>query len=352
MDIGQQILFFASALGAFNGVILSVYLFFQKKKRSVAITFLCILLLSLSIRVIKSVFRYFNPSLPKIYLQIGLSACFLIGPSLYYFFRALQLKGQPVPLSWKLTWGALAAIILVTGVLVPYQTYPVTWNKIIVYVIYGQWAMYLVAAGVLLKHLLKTIFVNPAALTNTDQFWLMLYIGNCLIYAIYVLSWMGVVWGMHMSGPVFFSLLLYLTIFFHLNGAKLENIGLPEKPEKRKLPADDALLWIEKLEAVIHEKKLYQDPNLKLNDLAKYINITPHQLSQLLNDNLGKSFSTYINEYRIQEACKLISANDRLTFEAIGYEVGYNSKSTFYTAFKKVTATTPALYKESLPNSH
>ena len=351
MNIGQQILFFAGALGAFNGIVLSAYLFF-KKNRSAAITFLCILLLSLSIRVIKSVFLYFNPSLPKIYLQIGLSACFLIGPSLYYFFRSLQLKGQPVPVSWKLTWSMLAALIIITGVLVPYQTYPAAWNKIIVFVIYGQWLMYLVAAGVLLKHLLKTIFVNPATLSTTDRFWLMLYLGNCFIYLVYVLSWVGIIYGMYISGPVFFSLLLYFTIFFHLNGAKLENNGLSVKPEKRKIATNDALLWVEKLETVIREKKLYQDPNLKLNDLAKHINITPHQLSQLLNDNLGKSFSTYINEYRIQEACKIIGTDDRLTFEAIGYEVGYNSKSTFYTAFKKVTDTTPALYREGLANNH
>jgi AraC-type DNA-binding domain-containing proteins len=99
---------------------------------------------------------------------------------------------------------------------------------------------------------------------------------------------------------------------------------------------------------VIHDKALYKDPNLKLNDLAQHINISMHQLSQLLNDNLGKSFSTYINEYRIAEACKLITTNERLTFEAIGYEVGYNSKSTFYAAFRKIKDMTPALYKESV----
>jgi AraC-like DNA-binding protein len=93
---------------------------------------------------------------------------------------------------------------------------------------------------------------------------------------------------------------------------------------------------------------LYKDPNLKLNDLARGINISSHLLSQLLNDNLGKSFNTYINEYRIREACKLIEINHHLTFEAIGYEVGFNSKSTFYTAFKKIKDTTPALFKESI----
>jgi YesN/AraC family two-component response regulator len=98
--------------------------------------------------------------------------------------------------------------------------------------------------------------------------------------------------------------------------------------------------------------KLYKDPNLKLSDLAKKITISANLLSQLLNDNLGKSFSTYINEHRINEACKLISVNSPFTFEAIGYEVGYNSKSTFYAAFKKIKDTTPALFKESIEKTN
>jgi AraC-like DNA-binding protein len=82
--------------------------------------------------------------------------------------------------------------------------------------------------------------------------------------------------------------------------------------------------------------------------VARKINISGHQLSQLLNDNLGKSFAAYINEYRIDRACELI-ANDRgIKLEEIGYEVGFNSKSTFYTAFKKHRGTTPSLYKEGL----
>jgi AraC-like DNA-binding protein len=63
---------------------------------------------------------------------------------------------------------------------------------------------------------------------------------------------------------------------------------------------------------------------------------------------LSKSFATYINEYRINQACELIANDSLIKLEAIGYEVGFNSKSTFYTAFKKLKNTTPTLYKESL----
>jgi AraC-like DNA-binding protein len=133
----------------------------------------------------------------------------------------------------------------------------------------------------------------------------------------------------------------------------MENVLFVKEEEdnttgKRKIEDAQAATWIQKLEAIVEEKALYKNPDLKLADLANAIGITSHQLSQLLNDNLGKSFSTYINEDRISEACKLIATDDRLTLEAIGYEVGFNSKSTFYAAFRKVKGTTPALYKEQL----
>ena len=70
MNTGQQILFFVSLLGAFNGIVLSLYLFISKQTRSIAAFFLGVMLLAISIRVGKSVFFYFNyASFPKIILQ-------------------------------------------------------------------------------------------------------------------------------------------------------------------------------------------------------------------------------------------------------------------------------------------
>lgn len=354
MNIDQQILFSVSALGALNGLVLSFYLLFSKKGKSVIAFMLGVLLLAISIRVAKSVFLYFNPQLPKIYLQIGLSACFLIGPSLYYFFKLALSNIKEIPVAWKWTWGIQLAIIVLTGIIFPYKTAPKIWNNIIVYFIYGQWFIYVIATGVLFKNVIKTFFTGPSNLKVAEKFWLLVYLGNCIIFLFYLLALLGIMCGIYISGPLWYSLFLFLTIFYYLYIAKIENVLDPEetepsnKTEKRKITQSEAALWIEKLEKVIREKELYKDPNLKLNDLAKKINISGHLLSQLLNENLGKSFPTYINEYRINEACKLITSNSNLSFEAIGYEAGFNSKSTFYTAFKKVKNITPADFKESI----
>ena len=67
---------------------------------------------------------------------------------------------------------------------------------------------------------------------------------------------------------------------------------------------------------------------------------------KLINDNLHKNFTDYINEYRIEEAKQLIQDNSLYTIEAIGNQSGFNSKSAFYKAFKKITNTTPAKFKK------
>ena len=83
-------------------------------------------------------------------------------------------------------------------------------------------------------------------------------------------------------------------------------------------------------------------------DIAEELNITSNRLSQLLNDNLGKGFSLYLNEYRVGEAEKLLlSSNDRYTIEAIGYESGFRSKSSFFSIFKKINGNTPSTFKKS-----
>ncbi|MBO9202973.1 MULTISPECIES: helix-turn-helix domain-containing protein [Niastella] len=353
MNIGQQILFLVSALGAVNGIILSGYLFISKKGRSIPAFFLGLLLLAISLRVAKSVFLYFNPLLPKVCLQAGLSACFLIGPALYHFLKSSLNGVSRIPLSWKWHWGILMAILLIGGIDVPYKSFPHIWNNIIVYVIYGQWLIYLAISGSLLTPVIKNAFTRTYSLKTTEKFWLLVYGGNLFVFVVYLLALFRVIYGIYICGSLAFSFFLYLTIFFYLHSAQIENLLHPvqppaDKPEKKKIAATDAQIWSEKLEKALHDKELYKDPNLKLSDLAQTINISAHLLSQLLNDNLGKSFSTYINEYRINEACKLIKTNDLLTLEAIGYEVGFNSKSTFYTAFKKIKDTTPALFKESI----
>ena len=352
MNLGQQILFFFSALGAFNGIIISAYLILFKKSKSPATYFLGFLLLALSIRITKAIFSYFYPEIPKVYLQIGLSACFLIGPSLFYFTKSALSQAQSTPKYWKAIYGFWILSITIIGIAFPYQTNPYEWNHYFVHVIYIQWAIYVILSGWLLRHVVSKFFLPSENISPTEKSILSIYIGNLIIHIIYMLVFFGSFRGVYISGAIFFSLLLYLNIPLFMNRRKTSTVFLGneelERYANKKINEAQALTLTEKLHNVILEKELYKNPDLKLNDLAKTINTSSHQLSQLLNDNLGKSFAAYINEYRINEACLLIGKEHGIKLEAIGYEVGFNSKSTFYAAFKKHKQMTPMLYKEQL----
>lgn len=87
---------------------------------------------------------------------------------------------------------------------------------------------------------------------------------------------------------------------------------------------------------------------LTIIDIAERIRIHPKRISTAINTISGQNFNTYINRFRIKKAKGLLAdtASHNLSIEGIGHEVGFHSKSAFYSAFKKETGTTPSKYKE------
>jgi len=104
----------------------------------------------------------------------------------------------------------------------------------------------------------------------------------------------------------------------------------------------------QRLKALMDREKLYRDPDLGLESLAARLSISRHLLSQLLNDHLNNSFYQYINQYRIEDACEILKENKSFSIEAIAYEVGFNSRSSFFSTFKKLKGTTPSKFRETL----
>jgi AraC-like DNA-binding protein len=352
MNLGLQILFFFSALGVFNGFIISIYLLLFKKSNSATSYFLGILLLSICLKITKSFIFYFYPALPGIYIQIGILGASFVGPSLFYFIKS-ALGQSPKNLSlpkWTYLFWLLA--ITTASIIIPYDTRPDIWEKYIGTIVSVQLTTYIVLSAWLLRTVLIKLFIKREKTAIIEKLLFSVFIGNVLIPAAFKFSIFTFHNGPCISGALFFSLILYFNVFLFVSRGKTTNL-FPSNSDmvryaNKKIADEHAQSLTERLNKVILEQKIYKNPDLKLNDLAKKINVSGHQLSQLLNDNLNKSFAAYINEYRINEACELIINDKGIKLEAIGYEVGFNSKSTFYTAFKKHKHTTPTLYKERL----
>jgi AraC-like DNA-binding protein len=109
------------------------------------------------------------------------------------------------------------------------------------------------------------------------------------------------------------------------------------------------------LERRMKENKLYLRPNLNIVQLANEVNCSKHHLSQVLNEQLQKSYYDYINCLRIEEAMHLLTEPryQHYKIASIAYDAGFNSLSTFNDAFKKHTGKTPSDYrKESLKKEY
>ena len=102
----------------------------------------------------------------------------------------------------------------------------------------------------------------------------------------------------------------------------------------------------QQLTAAMAQDHLYLDASLSLPKLAKHIFVSPNYVSQTLNQKLGVSFFDYVNSYRVNAAKELL-CNSNDTVLDIAMNVGFNAKSSFYTAFQKETGCTPSQYRKT-----
>lgn len=104
---------------------------------------------------------------------------------------------------------------------------------------------------------------------------------------------------------------------------------------------------LDRLRVFMQAEKPYLDAGLTLSQLAKMLDIQPRKLSVMINDHLGQNFMDFINTYRISEAKYRLQhpKDDKETVLEVMYAIGFNSKSSFNTVFKKKVGKTPSEYK-------
>jgi AraC-like DNA-binding protein len=131
----------------------------------------------------------------------------------------------------------------------------------------------------------------------------------------------------------------------------IEAIQKP-KYEKSSLKENEADEYLRRLNSIMDKEKPYLTPSVTINDLADKTGIHCKYLSQIINEKMNQNFFDFINYHRINEAKKILSnpENKKLTVLEILYEVGFNSKSVFNSAFKKYTGMTPTEFRNSFLN--
>lgn len=335
-----QLLFFFSALGAFNGIILSGYFAFLAKKKVLPNYFLAGLLFMLSIRVVKSVFFHFNPDLANWFIQVGLSACVLIGPFLFLYVKSEASSTTP---NWVVHVVPYIVVVTILGGLYPYVVYTDLWRAWIVKGIYGQWLAYNLAAFRYVGPIWRR-WKDGGRVSNLDIWLSSVYAGVFIIWLAYNIA----AYTSYIVGALSFTFILYLITLLFIFRKKSGGVFFQEKEKyKNKAIEQAAQAQIAQKLSLIVEKEMFLQPDFTLEEAAKVMKVTKHTLSQYVNETLGKSFSHLMNEYRVEKAKRLLASEKSLTIESIGYDSGFNSKSTFFTTFKKITGKTPADYQKN-----
>jgi len=155
--------------------------------------------------------------------------------------------------------------------------------------------------------------------------------------------------------------LLLIFIFYFVNHVILKALRQPEifaginqnetiKYLGSNLTPDQIEKYKKQLLNLLNREKPFLNPQVSLADLSEKLTVSTKHLSQVINQSFNKSFFDFVNSYRIQEVQHILkeSKDDKLTVLEAMYQAGFNSKSSFNTAFKKETGQTPTEFREMI----
>lgn len=224
-----------------------------------------------------------------------------------------------------------------------------------------QLLIYWILAFLLLRKHSNSIREVSAEVQKTDLKWLKYML---LGIAAIMLLWYNQVFRMNEELERFtgigYLLAIYAIAFFSLRQGEVYPYTADEKPalqeliEKKsaspRLTEDDIRRLKTRLDQLMTKEQLFTNSDLNLPLLAESMEISIHELSYLLNKGYGQNFYQYINQYRVTRVKELMLSEKHrhLSILGIAFEAGFNSKTTFNTAFKKTAGMSPAEYREVL----
>lgn len=248
--------------------------------------------------------------------------------------------------------------------------FKVMWNsqEMFVYQLIGelQYFFYIIGIFLILKKY-KKIYLENYTNPNTLLYkWLsQLAVIFLVIHAFIILKnivrytqdrdlfiWLNIVAGtVFLLAACWFILkaLNYPELFRRIDSTLQPTKDFAETLESENKTDATKNIQIEQLKNFMVEKEPFLNPSLTIQELADQVNIPVRELSVLINHHLDQHFFDFVNEYRVKKAMTILKnpTKKEYTVLEILYEVGFNSKSSFHTSFKKYTNQTPTAFRKS-----
>ena len=334
-------------IGAVQGFILAIALWRRKannRSNHVLAVWLVLMALDLSLKAL-----YLNGMRgviirPFILVQLF---PFLYGSLFYLYVRTLVTK---IPLKFK-DIIHFTAFLFFTLINIPYIIDPV--NKTVVdfkhfNLILDIYSISYVVAGLLLiRTYRKNLNQQQVDTQDVDLLWLkVMGYSQVVIWLIAVAQWVLPIPGFD-SWFIYVAVALWMILVGYLS---LMQQSVPEvKPIQSNNKTDDSRFDEVKikLDKLIHDEQIHLQPSLTIGQLAKKSGYPEYLISLFINRIHNMSFRDYINDLRITQAkTMLLDTENKRSILDIAYECGFNSKSTFNSAFKKITHQTPSIFRQ------
>lgn len=282
---------------------------------------------------------------------ISISTWFCLGPILYLFFLSIieelfvfkkryLLHFMSTPLS------AIAFLLLSRGVQLPLER-PAYGVRILSGASIASTMIYVLLVYGHTISLLKSMPPEKRKELFPGFFWYFLVFIFCGIdIATRILGW-------HLNILMNAGVTVLMVVYF-LMGSKYPVYLQLLREERKRIKYESSRLHgvniqkvTLKLEGLMKDEKIYSEESLSLPFLASRLHITAQQLSELLNCHYKKNFYAYVNQYRIEEAKRLLVEDSAMSVLDIAFTVGFESSSAFYAAFQRQTGLSPAKYRKA-----
>lgn len=360
----------------FQLAFVAVFLFQSKKGKRISNRLLGLIFLLLTISIVDVLASVYLATTPKLML---LADCFLLayGPLILYFTQSVLYKGFAFK---QLNLGHMVPFALIIiyvawfiGSITPAEETEIikqldintfSWQqRLIEFGMLAHITAYLIISKLEVKKAHKSQ-LNLQSLIHEDNYkWLNFILNSfILFFSVAVIHFILPIAGL-MSGLPYSLLLLIAFIFYFVNKVLLKMlnqttnqsgiISLEELEDGKKysgsnLSQEERQSIESKLHTLMTEERPYLESDLNINELATRIPCAPKHLSQVINEAHQSNFFDFINRFRIEEAKQQLTYSSEKTILEVLYASGFNSKSSFNTAFKKYTNQTPTEFKNSI----
>ncbi|SNR15820.1 helix-turn-helix domain-containing protein [Tenacibaculum jejuense] len=346
MNFSDILLIILSSAGLLHGMLFAVYLIFFKKKKKLTNTLLGLILIFMAFRVGKSILLYFGEDLEPTFIILGLALLLLIGPLLCWYFKAMTIPDFKLLRIHTLELIPFF-VVFSLSFFIPKNWFSsnnretvIIFGSILIF-IYLHFAIYIFLANRILRRVKKEINKVQSKSQKAIIKWLKTLIISCIV--IWVSYFLNIIENTipYIFGPILYSIVIY---FLTYQAFKLNSVDIDGESFK----VNDDLLFFNKISKLIIEEKEFLNPSISLVQISKNIGLTPHKTSSVINQYSKKNFNDFINYQRVNEAKeKLISKDsEHYKISAVAFEVGFNSLSSFNSAFKKFVGVTPSVFRQ------